>query len=228
MDALSCQDADQGILLAITGAQFHILDDLRRKTDTDADLVALKEKIGRGEMDEQWAVTDGLITYNCKVFIQPSSPSLPAIIATVYDAHEGVKNKLHRVRCDFHMKAMHWAVEDFVRVCTMCQRNKTTNLHPTGLLQPLPIPTHVWEDIAMDFVEGLPRVNDKTYILTVVNRFSKYTHFIPLTHPCTTMTMAHAFFTEIVRLHGLPATIVSDRDPIFTTSFGRSYFTFSM
>ena len=65
----------------------------------------------------------------------------------------------------------------------------------------------------MDFVEVLPKVNGKTVILTVVDRLSKAVHFIPLGHPYTTMSEAHVFFVEIVRLHGIPSSIVSDQDP---------------
>lgn len=71
----------------------------------------------------------------------------------------------------------------------------------------------------MDFVEGVPRVNDKFVILTVVDRFSKYAHFLPLAHPYTAASVARVFFDEVVRLHGLPASIVSDRDPVFMSSF---------
>ena len=76
----------------------------------------------------------------------------------------------------------------------------------------------------MDFVEALPKVNGKTVILTVVDRLSKAAHFIPLGHPYTTMLVARAFFAEIVRLHGIPATIVSDWDPVFTSEFWRELF----
>jgi hypothetical protein len=55
--------------------------------------------------------------------------------------------------------------------------------------------------------------------LTVLDWFSKYAHFIPPSHPYTTIAMTHAFFFEIARLHGIPCSIVSDRDPIFTSSF---------
>jgi hypothetical protein len=62
-------------------------------------------------------------------------------------------------------------------------------------------------------------VNGKTVILTVVDRFSKYCHFIPLAHPYTAESVAQAFFAEVVRLHGVPQSIVLDRDPVFTSSF---------
>jgi transposase InsO family protein len=97
-------------------------------------------------------------------------------------------------------------------------------LHPSGLLQPLPVPSVVWQDISLDFVEGLPKVAGKSVILTVVDRFSKYAHFIPLSHPYTAESVACVFFAEIVRLHGIPVSIVSDRDPVFTSSFWRGLF----
>uniref|UniRef100_A0A0A9AUI7 Integrase catalytic domain-containing protein n=1 Tax=Arundo donax TaxID=35708 RepID=A0A0A9AUI7_ARUDO len=81
-----------------------------------------------------------------------------------------------------------------------------------------------WEDIAMDFIEALPRVNGKSVILTVIDRFSKFAHFIPLAHPYTAESVARVFFSEIVRLHGLPATIVSDRDVVFTSRFWTELF----
>jgi hypothetical protein len=69
--------------------------------------------------------------------------------------------------------------------CATCQRNKNKHLHPAGLLQPLNVSSTVWADVAMDFVEGFPRINGKSVILTMVYKFSKVAHFIPLGHPYT-------------------------------------------
>jgi hypothetical protein len=85
-----------------------------------------------------------------------------------------------------------------------------------GLLQHLEVPSQVWADISMDFIEGLPKVGGKSVILTVVERFSKYAHFIPLGHLYTAASVTRAFFDGIIRLHGFPTSIVSDRDPVFT------------
>jgi transposase InsO family protein len=90
-----------------------------------------------------------------------------------------------------------------------------------GLLLPLPVPQAVWSDVGLDFIEVLPRVGGKPVILIVVDRFSKYCHFIPLAHPYSAESMAQAFFTEIVRLHGIPQSMVSDRDSMFTSTFWR-------
>jgi hypothetical protein len=76
----------------------------------------------------------------------------------------------------------------------------------------------------MDFIEALPKVNNKTVILTVVDRLSKAAHFIPLGYPYTATALAKAFLDEVVHLHGLPSSIVSDRDPVFTSNMWRELF----
>lgn len=80
-------------------------------------------------------------------------------------------------------------------------------------------------DIALDFIEGFPHVGGKTVVLTVVDRFPKYAHFIPLGHPYTAVALARTFFNNIVKLHGIPCSIVSDRDPVFTSTFWTKLFT---
>jgi hypothetical protein len=109
-------------------------------------------------------------------------------------------------------------VREFIKGCSVCQCNKTEHLHPAGLLQPLGVPSAVWQDIAMDFVEGFLKVGGKSVVLTIVDRLSKYAHFITLGHPYTAMSVTKAFFEHVVRLHDIPASIVSDRDPIFTST----------
>lgn len=78
-----------------------------------------------------------------------------------------------------------------------------------------------WVDVALDFIKELPKVGSKLVILTVVDPFSKYCHFIPLAHPYTAETIAKVFFTEIVRLHGILTYVVSNRDLVFTSTFWR-------
>lgn len=76
----------------------------------------------------------------------------------------------------------------------------------------------------MDFVEEFPKVSGTSVVLIVVNRFSKYAHFIALGHPYTALLVAQAFFDHIFRLHGIPCSIVSDSDPMFTRSFWTELF----
>jgi hypothetical protein len=118
-------------------------------------------------------------------------------------------------------------VWEFIRGCFVCQHNKTEHLHPVGLLQPLPVPDAVWMDISMDFVEGFPKVGGKSVVMTIVDRLSKYAHFIVLGHPYSATSVVKAFFDQVVRLHGVPASIVSDRDPVFTSTIWQELFLLS-
>lgn len=114
-------------------------------------------------------------------------------------------------------------VKEFIFNCESCARCKNENIATPGLLQPLPIPEGVWSSISMDFVEGLPRSNGKDMIWVVVDRMSKYTHFTALAHPITAATLAQVFMDQIFKLHGAPANIVSDRDPLFISTFWREF-----
>jgi IS30 family transposase len=113
---------------------------------------------------------------------------------------------------------------DFVKICAIYQKNKSENVPYPGLLQPLPVPDMAWTHISMDFVEGLPKSQKKNVILVVVDRLTKYAHFISLSHPYTAAEVAQLFLENIFKLHGLPKVILTDRDPIFTSSVWQSLF----
>lgn len=93
-----------------------------------------------------------------------------------------------------------------------------------GLLQQLPIPNGAWQDISMDFITGLPKSEGYTIIWVIVDRFTKFGHFIPLQHPIEAKILAQLFLDNIAKLHGIPQTIVSDRDPLFLSQFWRELF----
>jgi hypothetical protein len=112
-------------------------------------------------------------------------------------------------------------VREFVRGCTICQQNKIEHLHPTGLLQPLPVPSEIWSDIAMDFVDGYPKMGGKSVVLTVVDRFSKYAHFIPLGHPYIAASVAKA----LCAFMGFPTPLSATETRCSQVPFGLSYFT---
>jgi hypothetical protein len=109
----------------------------------------------------------------------------------------------------FAWQGMKFSVTDFVRQCDVCQHAKHLNTHPGGLLQPLPIPAGAWRDITMDFVVGLPLSEGYNVILVVVDRFTKYAHFVPLHHPYSAPLVARVFVDSIVKLHGIPHSITS-------------------
>lgn len=125
---------------------------------------------------------------------------------------------------ELYWEGMKQDVKKYCEECLICQRNKALALSPAGLLTPLEVPNRVWEDISMDFVEGLLKANGLEVIFVVVDRLSKYGHFLPLKHPYTTKTVSDIFVKEIVRLHEFPKSIVSDREKVFLSHFWRELF----
>ncbi|KAL4366769.1 hypothetical protein GQ457_05G003480 [Hibiscus cannabinus] len=224
-DALSRREEDLPHLMTVSFPQVEILDAVREETKTSPELLQLQQRITQGELGSDWAVQEGLIFFKGKLYLLPKSPLIPTIISAVHAmAHEGGLKTLHRLRQDFYWKGMKLATSEFVQNCLVCQRHKWQNLQPAGLLQPLPIPQQIWADISMDFVEGLPKVKGKSVLMVVVDRLSKYAHFLPLAHPFTAISVASLFFAEVFRLHGLPESIVSDRDKVFLSLFWKELF----
>ena len=114
-------------------------------------------------------------------------------------------------------------IAEYVASCLTCQKAKAEHQRPPGLLRPLELPEWKWDSITMDFVSHLPRTF-KGYdaIWVVVDRLTKSAHFIPVSMTYSLEKLAELYVREVVRLHGIPSSIVSDRDPRFSSQFWQS------
>ena len=141
-------------------------------------------------------------------------------------AHRIVGHKAARKTRDYLSRWFWWPtlakdVESFCKSCGICQTTKTSTAKPKGLLHSLPIPEAPWQSIAMDFVGPFPECMGYDYLLVVICRLTSLVHLIPTTTGAKATEIAWLFLKDIVRLHGLPETIVSDRDPKFVSKFWR-------
>ncbi|KAL4378923.1 hypothetical protein GQ457_02G026950 [Hibiscus cannabinus] len=136
--------------------------------------------------------------------------------------HFGVTKTLHTLKEHLFWPKMCRDVERYWERCVTCKKAKS-KVQPHGMSLPLPIPDSPWTDISMDFVLGLPRTrNGRDSIFVVVDRFSKMAHFIPCHKTDDAVNVANLFFRDIVRLHGIPRSIVSDRDVKFLSHFWKT------
>jgi len=129
-----------------------------------------------------------------------------------------------RISSVLYWKGLNKDVRNYIRACVVCQRNKPDLNAPTRLTHPLPIPNAIWEDISMDFIEGLPNSKVETqcwwWLIDLVNM----PIFLALSHTFTAATVAQVYFEHIFKLHGVPKTIVTDRDKIFLSKFWQELF----
>jgi hypothetical protein len=181
-----------------------------------------------GDVPKGFSLQQQLILKKGRIWIVKQSPFQLQLLAYIHSnlaaGHSCYHKTVQRAKADFYWKGMRKDIKKYVKECAVCQENKHETVHPAGLLQPLPIPSRVWSDISMDFIEGLPLSHGYLVILVVVDRLTKYGHFIPLSHPYTASKVAQLFLSNVLKLHGMPTTIVSDRDPVFTSSFWRELF----
>jgi transposase InsO family protein len=138
--------------------------------------------------------------------------------------HSGVKATYQKVKALFAWPHLKQVVQDYVATCSVCAQAKSEHCKLPGLLQPLPVPPATWHTISLDFIEGLPKSKGFDTILVVIDKLTKYAHFLCLAHPYTATTVATTFLNNIYKLHGMPTIIISDRDRIFTSAFWQELF----
>jgi len=184
-----------------------------------------KEILQHPQSHPHFAVRDGLIYWKGHRVYLPSDGSLRAkVLHECHDAplsgHLGTAKTIHAVTRSFFWPEMQKDIVQYVRSCDSCQRNKPSHSRPAGLLQPLPVPEAPWTDLSMDLITSLPRSKAGfDAIVVFVCRLTKQIHAIATHTSCTASDLARILLREVARHHGLPRSIVSDRDPRFIAHF---------
>ena len=173
---------------------------------------------------QYFRLVDGLIwTRNHQrddVVCVPRENSL--ITRIVSKAHEIVGHYGDQRTCEYVRRWYWWprmakSVTKFCQTCESCQRAKGSPQNTTGKLHPLPVPYKPWDSIGMDFVGPFPECRGMNYLWVIICRLTSMIHLIPVTTTVTAVELSWKYLREIVRLHGLPGSIVSDRDSKFTS-----------
>ena len=205
------EDIQSSLLIAISAA-----------TKTDP---SLQQILAKPDDYGYTRTEDGILRDNQGCVVVPNDRALRTLLLReVHDSptggHLGVEKTMYRLGKLFWWAGMRKEVQEYISTCIACQSNKASNRATAGLLHPLPIPTSKWESVSIDFVGPLtPTERGNDSIMVVVDRLTKMAHLIPCRTTITAAQVASLFFREIVRLHGVPVSIVSDRDPRFTSHF---------
>ncbi len=176
------------------------------------------------DRDHRYSNRNGLIMYDNRIVIPNDNGLRTTIISqhhdTITSAHPGATKTIELITRLFYWKHMHTDIKQYVQTCTHCQSNKFSTKSPQGLLHPIDTPDTRWHTITTDFITKLPRTKSgHDAIVVFVDKFSKMAHYVPTNTDTNAVDFCNLFITNIVRLHGLPATIISDRDSRFTSCF---------
>jgi transposase InsO family protein len=206
---------------------------IKQAYDSDPDVPPIVTSITSGNSTD-YTLDNGLLYRTTpdqprQLYI-PNVPTLKQRILrehhdSVIYGHLGIGKTVKAVSASFYWPRLATDVQAYIRSCPTCQRSKPRHRRPLGLLQPLEIPEERWDCVTMDLITQLPKTpRGHDAVFTIVDKLSKRTHFLPTTTNIDALGLAQLFFDRVFVHHGLPKTIVSDRDPRFTSKFWDSLF----
>ncbi|KAA3472322.1 DNA/RNA polymerases superfamily protein [Gossypium australe] len=177
-----------------------------------------------GEMGDFGLNSEGVLCFHGKICVPRDSKLRQMILREAHSSLYAMYpdgNKMYRdLREQYCWPGLKRKVTNFVSKCLTCQKVKAKHQLPLRLLQPVKIPLWKWERITMDFVSGLPLTSTKKdSVWVIVDRLTKSAHFIPVHTDYSLQKLAKLYVAEIVRLHRVPVSIISDRDARFTSQF---------
>lgn len=176
-----------------------------------------------------FSLVQGVIRYKGRIWLGANkkpvqSQILLALHASPIGCHSGAPVTYSWIKRLFFWPGMKVDVWTFVQSCEVCLQAKPDRAHSPGLLLPLPVTSASFEVITMDFIEGLPQSSSFNDIWVVVDKFSMFSHFVPSKHLFMAASVARLFMEHIYCLHGMPKSIISDRDRIFTSKLWQLLF----
>ena len=221
-------DSKASCLMLLTVPDPTWLKVLQNSYALDESVQQLVAAVQSGSSPKGFTFQNGLLFYKGRFYIGPSCPLKVQFLHHVHSnplaGHSRFLKSYQRAKSDFYWKGMKTDLKKFIKDCDTCQRIKSDTSSPAGLLQPLSIPHTPWTDVSLDFVEGLPKSMGFEVILVVVDRLTKYVHFVPVSHPYSASKIASLYMQNVFKLHGMPSSIVSDRDATFTSKFWSELF----
>ncbi|MBW0519458.1 hypothetical protein O181_059173 [Austropuccinia psidii MF-1] len=203
----------------------NFIDSIQKALWQDSQYISILRELGKGKSIQDYSVDSSSQRLLFKDWVVvPNDPTIQlSILQKHHDSplagQPGQEKTLKLVKLDFHWSGMTQFIKDYVSSCQHCSRNKNIHHKKFGLLKPLPIPNGPWSFLSMDFITQFPLSNSFDSILVIVDRFSKVGVFISTISSITSLDLAHLFIKNIFSKHCLPSSIVSDRGPLFVSSF---------
>ncbi|GBG87396.1 hypothetical protein CBR_g45453 [Chara braunii] len=239
-DALSRRpDHDQEQIqlssISVTTVHHSVIDEFRTQYRHCPDYRDIHTTLRSGKTVPNYSLGDSYLVYwhdsqgtrEPRICVPSTGQLRVRAVAEFYDqaaaGHMGFHKTLARVSRLYVWPKRKDFVKDYVAECPTCQEVNSANDLPYGLLQPLPILEGRWQSISMDFIGPLrpPNPTGHNAILVVVDGFMKRARFVPCRYAISACEVADIVFDRVVRDHGLPLSIISDRDPRFTNRFWR-------
>jgi len=203
------------------------LSSVRERQLLDASLNRVREQLGLDETRDFTLGNDDIFRFQGRICVPNDAEVKKLILEEGHKSHlslhPGMTKMYQDLKETFWWQGMKRDVAQFVSTCLTCQKVKVEHQRPGGNLQPLEIPVWKWDNISMDFVTHLPQTfRGHDTIWVIVDRFTKSAHFLAMNLRMSMAKLAQLYIKEIVRLHGVPSSIVSNRDPQFTSRFWKT------
>ena len=180
----------------------------------------------RRDLKPLFSWNDGLLLYNNRIYVPDNDALRLELLRQHHDSplagHYGIDKTVELLSRNYWYPRMHAHVKSYVSTCELCSRSKSSRHLKHGELAPLPVPIGPWKSVSCDFIVDLPLSNGFDSILVFVDRFTKMCHLIPCLKSTDAPGFARMYLDHVIRLHGNPQSLVSDRGSIFTSHFWSS------